>query len=189
LSAGALIRSTWLLYFSQPANDRALYKAVKGRTIRSVLEFGVGDGSRTKNVFEVIGWEKENLPLRYTGIDLFEARPPKQKGLTLKQAFATIRVPEVKVQLVPGLPYDALLRCSNQLSETDLIIIAADQQPTDFEKAWKFIARTVHDKTLILREQPASGGNAAGKTVFQTLPVAEVHRLARESGKIIRRAA
>lgn len=185
MSAGALIRSTWLLYFSQPANDRALYKAVKGRTIRSVLEFGVGDGNRTKNLLEVISWQAENLPLRYTGIDLFEARPKGQKGLTLKQAFADIRAPEVKVQLVPGLPYDALLRCSSALSEIDLIILSADQQPTDFEKAWKFIARTVHDKTLILREQPAG----AGKTVFQTLPVAEVHRLARESGKIIRRAA
>lgn len=185
MSAGALIRSTWLLYFSQPANDRALFKAVKGRTIRSVLEFGIGDGTRTKNLFEVIAWEQENLPLRYTGIDLFEARLKDQKGLTLKQAFATVRAPEVKVQLIPGLPYDALLRCASTLSETDLIVIAADQQPADFEKAWKFIARTVHDKTLILREQPAG----AGKTVFQTLPVAEVHRLARESGRIVRRAA
>ena len=185
MSAGALIRSTWLLYFSQPANDRALYKAVKGRSIRSVLEFGVSDGARTKNLFEVLSWQQENLPLRYMGIDLFEARPKGQKGLTLKQAFAEIRAPEVKVQLVPGLPYDALLRCNGALTETDLIILSADQQPIDFEKAWKFIARTVHDKTLILREQPAG----PGKTVFQTLPVAEVHRLARESGKIIRRAA
>ena len=185
MSAGALIRSTWLLYFSQPAGDRALYKAVKGRAVRSVLEFGVADGQRTKNLFEVLGWEKNNLPLRYTGIDLFEARPAGKKGLTLKQAFATIRAPEVKVQLVPGLPYDALLRCSTSLPETDMIVIAADQQPADFEKAWKFIARTVHEKTLILREQPAAGG----KTIFQTLPVAEVHRLARESGKGTRRAA
>ncbi len=185
LSAGALIRSTWLLYFSQPANDRALYKAVKGRTIRSVLEFGIGDGTRTKNLIEVISWEQANLPLRYTGIDLFEGRPKGQKGLTLKQAFAEIRAPEVKVQLIPGLPYDALLRCASTLSETDLIILAADQRPEDFEKAWKFIARTVHDKTLILREQPAG----PGKTVFQTLPVGEVHRLARESGRVVRRAA
>ena len=185
MSAGALIRSTWLLYFSQPANDRALYKAVKGRSIRSVLEFGVGDGTRTKNLLEVISWQQDNLPLRYMGIDQFEARPKGEKGLTLKQAFAEIRAPEVKVQLVPGLPYDALLRCNNVLAETDLILIAADQQPADFERAWKFITRTVHEKTLILREQSAG----AGKTVFQPMSVAEVHRLARESSKIMRRAA
>lgn len=185
MSAGALIRSTWLLYFSQPANDRALFKAVKGRAIRSVIEFGVGDGLRTTRLFEVLSWKQGNLPLRYTGIDLFEARPAGQSGLTLKQAFATIRAPEVKVQLVPGSPCDALSRCANTLTETDLIIISADQQAVDLEKAWRFVPRTLHDGSLILREQPAGGG----KTVLQVLSVAEVQRLARESTKLTRRAA
>ncbi len=185
MSAGALIRNTWLLYFSQPANDRGLYKAVKGRTIRSVIELGVGDGTRTTRLLEVLSWKQDNLPLRYTGIDLFEARPAAKKGLTLKQAFATIRAPEVKVQLVPGSPYEALVRCANALAETDLFIISADQQAADLERAWKFVPRTLHASSLVLREQPAAGG----KTVFQILPVAEVERLARESGKTIRRAA
>ncbi|WP_425613518.1 hypothetical protein NA78x_003351 [Anatilimnocola sp. NA78] len=185
MSAGAIIRSTWLLYFSQPANDRALYKAVKGRTIRSVLELGVGDGTRTTRLFEVLAWQEGNLPLRYTGIDLFEARPTGQKGLTLKQAFATVRAPEVKVQLVPGTPFDAMVRCANGLADTDLIIISADQQAVDLERAWKYFPRTLHNDTLVLREQTAAGG----KTVFQQLPVTEIHRLARESSKTQRRAA
>jgi hypothetical protein len=185
LSAGALIRSTWLLYLSQPASDRALYKAVKGRTIRSVIELGVGDGSRTTTLFEVLGWNGENLPLRYTGIDLFEARAAGSKGLTLKQAFATIRAEGVKVQLVPGTPHDALARCANQLAGTDLLLIAADQQASDLERAWKFIPRTIHKETLILREQSAG----AGKTVFQPLTFLEVERLARESSKSQRRVA
>ena len=185
MSAGAILRSTWLLYFSQPANDRALYKAVKGRAFRSVLELGLGDGTRTTRLLEVLSWEAGNLPLKYTGIDLFEGRPAGQKGLTLKQAFATIRAPEVKVQLVPGTPYDGLLRCANGLPDTDLIIISADQTAGDLERAWKYFPRTLHNETLILREQTAQGG----KTVFQPLPVTEVHRLARESSKTQRRAA
>lgn len=185
MSAGALIRSTWLLYLSQPANDRALYKAVKGLSIRSVVEFGVGDGLRTTRLLEVLSWKQENLPLRYTGIDLFEARPAGQNGLTLKQAFAQIRAPEVKIQLVPGTPFDALSRCANMLTETDLIVISADQQGADLEKAWRFVPRMLHDGSLILRERPAG----AGKTVFEVMPVAEVHRLARESTKQLRRAA
>jgi len=185
LSAGAIIRSTWLLYFSQPANDRALYKAVKGRAIRSVVELGVGDGTRTTRLLEVLSWQAGNLPLRYTGIDLFEARPAGQKGLTLKQAFATIRAPEVKVQLVPGTPLDAMVRCANSLADTDLIIISADQQAADLERAWKYFPRTLHNDTLVLREQSAG----AGKSVFQHLPVTEIHRLARESSKTQRRAA
>ncbi|QDU28461.1 hypothetical protein ETAA8_35620 [Anatilimnocola aggregata] len=185
MSAGALIRSTWLLYFSQPANDRALYKAVKGRTIRSVLELGVGDGTRTTRLFEVLSWQPENLPLRYTGIDLFEARPTGQHGLTLKQAFATVRAPDVKVQLVPGSPFDALARCANNLADTDLVIISADQQAADLERAWKYFPRMLHNETMVLREQAAAGG----KTVFQPLPVTEIHRLARESVKTQRRAA
>lgn len=185
MSAGALIRSTWVLYFSQPANDRALYKAVKGRTIRSVVELGVGDGKRTTTLFEVLGWKEGNLPLRYTGIDLFEARPTGSKGLTLKQAFAAIRAESVKVQLVPGTPHDALARCANQLGGTDLLLISADQQASDLEPAWRFVPRTIHKDTLILREQPAG----AGKTVFQPLTFLEVERLARESSKAQRRAA
>ena len=73
----------------------------------------------------------------------------------------------------------------NTLTETDLIIISADQQPADLERAWRFVPRMLHDRSLILREQPAG----AGKTVFQVLPVVEVHRLARESAKSVRRAA
>jgi hypothetical protein len=185
LSASALIRSTWLLYFSQPASDRPLYKAVKGRTIRSVIELGLGDGQRTTRLFEVLAWKDGNLPLRYTGIDLFEGRPTGSKGLTLKQAFATVRANDVKVQLVPGTPHDALARCANQLAATDLLIISADQQAADLERAWKYIPRTLHKDSLILREQPVGGG----KTVFQALTFQEVERLARESSKLQRRAA
>src|SRR6187455_2615661 len=87
VSAGSLIRSTWLLYFSQPAPDRFLYKAVKGKSIRSVVEIGIGSGLRTQRMLEVLAWRRHERPLRYTGIDLFEARPHDQPGLSLKRAF------------------------------------------------------------------------------------------------------
>ena len=187
-----LLRAFYLCYLSQPKGLRPLYRTLRKRAkvgrknpggpIRKITELGVGTAERTLRILELCPAADET---QYAGIDLFEGRPQGQKGLTLKQAFAEIRAPEVKVQLIPGSPYDALLRCSSTLSETDLIILSADQQPAEFEKAWKFIARTVHDKTMILREQPAG----PGKTIYQTLPVAEVHRLARESGRFVRRAA
>src|SRR5436190_5244518 len=40
LSVGSLIRSSYLLYFSQPASDRAVYKAVSGRKVRGIVEIG-----------------------------------------------------------------------------------------------------------------------------------------------------
>ena len=40
-SVASLFRSFYLLYFSQPATDRALFRAVRARPIRSIVELGI----------------------------------------------------------------------------------------------------------------------------------------------------
>src|SRR5690606_30991433 len=115
LSNAGLLRSAYLLYFSQPAADRSLYKAIKGRKVASIVEIGVGSGERTSRLIEVLGWEAGNHPLHYTGVDLFEQRAKERPGLTLKEAFARFKFDNVKVRLVPGDPYSALARVANQL--------------------------------------------------------------------------
>ena len=196
MSVGSLIRGTWLLYFSQPAPDRFLYKAVQGKSIRSVVEIGIGSGLRTQRMFEVLSWQAANLvgrssapsylPLKYTGIDLFEARPKNQPGLALKQAFHNLRGPGVQLKLVPGDPYDALVRAANGLAGTDLLIISADQDRASLERAWTYMPRMLHTGSLIFQEDADS---KTGKTSYRRLTLLDVQRNAAIASRAMRRAA
>ena len=186
MSVGSLIRGTWLLYFSKPAPDRFLYKAVKGKSIRSVVEIGIGSGLRTQRMFEVLSWQATKEPMRYTGIDLFEARPKDQPGLALKQAFHDLRRPGVQMKLVPGDPYDALVRAANGLAGTDLLIISADQDRASLERAWTYMPRMLHTGSLIFQEDADS---KTGKTSYRRLTLLDVQRNAAIASRAMRRAA
>ena len=186
VSLGSLIRSIWLLYFSQPAGDRFLYKAVKGKSIRSVVEIGIGSGLRTQQMLEVLCWQAASTPLLYTGIDLFESRPKAQPGLALKQAFHDLRRPGVQVKLVPGEPYDALVRAANGLAGTDLLIISADQDQGSLQRAWTYMPRMLHAGSLILQEDADS---KTGKTCYRRLTLLDVQRSATVASRALRRAA
>lgn len=185
MSTAGLLRSAYLLYFAQPAADRALYKTLKGRKIRSVVQLGIGSGERTSRIVEVLGWEAGNLPLEYTGIDLFEQRPKAEAGLTLKAAFAQLKFEGVKVRLTPGDPCSALSRVANQLKGVDLLFISADQDRESLERAWFYVPRMIHAETLILAEEPAP---KIGHT-FRTITPLEVQRLATAASRAMRRAA
>jgi hypothetical protein len=181
-----LIRSAYLLYFSQPAGDRALFKALKARPVSSIVELGIGFSGRTKRLFEVAAWRRENLPIRYTGIDLFEARPAANAGLSLKAAFAELRVPDVRVQLVPGEPHVALRRVANSLTDTDLLLISADQDAAALAQAWTWMPRMLTAESLIFQEQP---GAQTKSSVWKQLSLPEIQQFAARAGRASRRAA
>src|SRR2546423_8991741 len=153
VSVARLLRSFYLLYFSQPATDRALYRAVRSRTIRSIVELGISLSSRTPRLLEIAAWRTASLPLRYTGIDLFESRPAGQPSLSLKQAFAGLQASDARVQLVPGDPAAALRRTANSLVGTDLLIIAADQDRDSLAAAWTWMPRMLRPTSLIFLEE------------------------------------
>lgn len=186
MSIGSLIRGIWLLYLSQPPADRTLYKAVKRKPIRSVVEIGIGCGLRTQRLLDVLSWRAANLPLQYAGIDLFEARASNQPGLALKKAFNDLRRPGVQVKLVPGNPYDALVRVANGLSGTDLLIISADQDQESLHRAWTYVPRMLHSDSLVFQEESDS---ASGKRKYRQLTLLNVQRNAALAARTIRRAA
>jgi len=186
VTAGSLIRSTWLLYFSQPAPDRLLYKAIKGRSIGRVVEIGIGSGLRTQRMFEVLSWQKSKEPIKYAGIDQFEARPQSQPGLSLKAAFHDLRRPGVQVRLVPGDPYLALVRAANGLVGTDLLLISADQDRESLQRAWTYMPRMLHTGSLIFQED---GDPKTGKTSYRRLTLLDVQRNAAIASRALRRAA
>jgi hypothetical protein len=186
LSVGSLLRRSYLLYFSQPAADRAVYKAVTACKVRAIVEIGIGLAGRTRRLLEIAGWRRDCLPLRYTGIDLFEARPSHCPGVPLKQAFAQLRLPNVKVQLVPGDPYSALRRVANALAGTDLLLIAGDQDPESLARAWTWLPRMLTPQSLIFVEEPAA---KAGQTCWRPLTFQEIERRASSASRAHRRAA
>jgi hypothetical protein len=186
LSVGNLLRSSYLVYFSQPASDRTLFKAMKGRPIRSIVEIGVSLGGRTERLLEVAAWQPECLPLKYTGIDLFDSRPAGQPKLSLKGAFHDLRATGATIRLVPGDPLSALSRTANALSGTDLLLVRGLQEPHSLAAAWKYVPRMIHGGTLVFVEQNAdSPKNAAWRQV----PAAEITRLATAAGRALRQAA
>lgn len=185
MGVGSLLRSFYLLYFSQPAHDRALYRAVRSRPIGSIVELGISLASRTPRLLEVAGWRTASLPLRYTGIDLFEARPIDRTRLPLKHAFATLQSATIRVQLVPGDPATALRRTANSLVGTDLLIVSADQDRDALARAWTWMPRMLTATSLIFLEEPAE---KPGQTAWRRLTFADVERLAAQS-KPARRAA
>lgn len=185
MSVGSLIQNTFLLYFSKPAGDRSLYSAIKGKPIRSCLEIGINSVVRTQRLLEVLSWEPGNMPLKYTGIDLFEAAPGGKRP-SYKQAFHDIRHPNVKVQLVPGDVYSALVRTANQLPATDLVILGAGHDAETLARAWIYVPRMLSPHSLVYQEQLDGKGETSG---FRIMPVTDIQRLAQSASRNQRRAA
>jgi len=186
LSFGSLLRGLWLRYFSKPAADRTLYKALGSTPVRSLVELGVGLPHRTLRLLEYVSSRSSGEPIRYCGIDLFEARPSGQPPLSLKQAFAALQSPSIRVQLVPGDPYTALRRVANSLTSTDLLLIAADQDQDSLARAWTWMPRMLTANSLIFLEQP---GAQPGTTAWKSLKLADIQKLSAEANKTLRRAA
>jgi len=185
LSVGSLLRSVYLRYFSKPAAERVIYRAIRRRSIRSIVEIGV-DLKRARRLIEFATSRISGSPIRYTGIDLFDSRPADQPPLTLKQVFAALRTKNIRVQLVPGDPYTALHRVANSLASTDLLLIGANQDPESLARAWPWVPRMLTATSLVLLQETAP---QPGEFSWRVLPLVEVHRLAAESNKSIRRAA
>lgn len=182
-----MLRYYYLAWFSQPAADRPLYKTLRSRTIRSIVEIGIGQGLRTRRMFEVaLKHCHHEEPLRYTGIDLFEARGNSVPGLTLKQAYARLQHDRVQIKLVPGDPLMALSRAANSLTGTDLVIISLTERGDALDQAWRYVPRMLHDDSLVYLEVP---GKKPGETRFTLLKPIEIARLAKESQRTARRAA
>ncbi len=190
LSVVRLIRSSYLLYFAQPAADRALYRAIQRQPVRAIVEIGIGlgetDGQRTERILEIAGWRGDCLPLAYTGIDLFESRPAGLPRLALKEAFGALRASGAKTRLVPGEAYSALARTANALAGTDLLVISAEVDRESLASAWRFVPRMIHPRTLILLQDT---GTTVGRSTWRQVKHDEALKLAADANRALRRAA
>lgn len=148
----SFLRKFSLLRFSKPSHDRRLYRTICDQNCRRVVEIGLRDGQRAANMISLLLATESEKPLRYTGIDLFEARPD-DRSFTLKQAHRMLSGDGYEMRLVPGEVGQALARCANELRGTDLIVVSSSVDEEALAAAWHFLPRMLHKDSLVWVER------------------------------------
>lgn len=179
----SFFKFAYLTLLSKPSHERVLYRQIRRSTPLSIVEVGMGLGVRASRMIAVAARYQPDDQIRYTGIDLFEARTEIGTGLPLKEAHKRLKATGANVRVIPGDPLSALARSANGLQSTDLLVIAADQDEHSLANAWFYIPRMLHDNSLVLIEDVKGA-----KPVFRSLTSEQVEKLA-TGGASMRRAA
>jgi hypothetical protein len=175
------LRLFYVLHLSKPASDRLVYREIRRSKARKVVELGLGAGLRALTIIEILREFHEAREIHYTGIDLFEARPAADPGISLREAHCLLKPTGARIQLAPGNAGEALARIANSISQVDALIISGNIPPEQLSHAWFYLPRMIHPGTQVFQETVVGGG-----TSTRLLDVEEVERLA---GQGDRRAA
>ncbi len=150
MSSQSIWKSLHLRYFSRPAADRSLYRAVNRLHPRVFLELGIGVGIRAMRTIEIASWWTPREELRYTGIDLFEARNgPESPGIALKTAYRNLRTTGARIQLVPGSAASTLNRIAYSIAPVDVVIASTPEDLTALAAAYAFAPRLLHAGSIV----------------------------------------
>jgi hypothetical protein len=168
------LRLFYLLHFSKPASDRLVYRELRRKKVRKIVEIGMGTAERAVQAINVLKEFHAVGEIHYTGIDQFEARiigdGPR---LTLRDAHRVMKATGARIQLVPGAAGEALSRVANGLKEIDAVIISAGQSSEQMAQAWFYLPRMISASTLFFQE----GTSPEGATTTRLLSSDEISRL------------
>jgi len=170
------IRFFHLFYFSRPAGNRPLYRAICRHHARKIVELNVGDGRRARRMIEVaLRWASIPADVHYVGLDLFEGRSEAGiPGSALKEVHRLLRGSGARVQLVPGNPSEELIRLANSLGKVDVLIMPAELDSPSFSRMWFFVPRMLHAQSRVFVERSLKHAEA----VLTIKPRPEIDRLA-----------
>jgi hypothetical protein len=168
------LKTFFLSRFAKPTGDRGLDRILRSGTNRRIVEIGVGDGLRAKQILQLAVQLSGGQGVTYTGIDLFESSAGNDQ-LGLKQAYKLLRPTGARIQLVPGDPFTALSAMANNLQRTDLLIVSAGVDAESMKRAWFYVPRMLHPGSQIFLEMP---GEEAGEPRLTPLSEAEVKQRA-----------
>ncbi|MBN2290913.1 MAG: hypothetical protein JXM70_00725 [Pirellulales bacterium] len=184
MSVSKYIKITYRSYFSQPASDRVIFKAIRRLKAQRILECGIGNTQRARRIIETAQLVSPDVEINYTGIDLFEARTAADgPGVSLKLAHRQLSTTGAKIKLIPGNPLSAFTRAANSLGNTDLVIISARQNPSEMSAAWFYVPRILHANSILFEEQ----GHLGGQIQLISVSPQEIAKRAGENNR--RRAA
>ena len=154
----ALQYLTWT-QLSKPTNDRIALRYIKKHKFRKFVEFGLGEGVRCERMIRVAQKYSGSGTIRYTGVDLFEARESSDTQLKLIEMHRQLNGLGAKAQLVPGDFSSAIQRIANSHQRTDLVVVQSDQESDvfaneEFARAWKFLPRMLHAASVVMLFYP-----------------------------------
>jgi hypothetical protein len=173
-----------LTWFSKPACDRQLYKLAAQHKPKCIVQFGLASLQQAEKLIQVCQHFSGCEEIRYTGVDLFEARTNKVPGLTLKEAHRVLATTGAKTRVMPGDAPQMLPRMANQLTGTELLVVSLDGGRDTLDSCWFFIPRMLQTGSLVLLQEHRAAGGA-----YQPLSVADVEQLAQAAGRPAAKAA
>lgn len=144
-----------LATFGNPVEDRKIYRTIRKHKVASIVEIGLGDGSRAANMIRVAKKYSLTKNIRYTGVDLFEGREPGQPQLALRDMHKQLSSSGAKIQLVPGDLSSALPRIANSHIRTDLILFSAGQPESELDNCWFYFPRMLHAGSVFMVQTDA----------------------------------
>jgi hypothetical protein len=146
-------------HLSKPSHNRPVYQAIRRCEARKIVEIGVGGGQRARRMIGIAKLVSPQHCIHYVGIDLFEARSKSDgPGLKLKEAHQLLQGEGALIQLVPGNPSDALQRIANSLGKVDVLIVPSDLDSSTSARAWFFVPRMLHERSVVFVEQTGDDG-------------------------------
>ncbi len=174
MSAKHFLNSVYLVWFSKPKCDRVLFRFLKSRKAANIVEIGLTSLERSQRLVQMAKQCANVSDVRYTGIDLFEARPVEWQPMTLKQTHQTLVQSGASVRLIPGDPYAALSRYANHLGNTQLIVISGPSMVGN-EAAWFYVPRMLSQDAGVF---VSSQDDPANPPQMRRVLPAEIRRLA-----------
>lgn len=145
-------------YFSKPVGHRPLYLYAIENPVQSILEIGIGNGERIKQVLTLCS-TPEGGQIRYAGVDPFESATDGRSHLPLKSAHRMLAEFGVRTHLIPGDPTNALPRVAHTILPSDLVIIDGEWQSNSAQgnaiQTW--LPRLCHAKSAIFASTTTGG--------------------------------
>lgn len=185
MAVGDLFRYAVRAFFSKPTPERQLLRLAKQHTIRRVVEVGVESVDSTAQLLDVLVKQAKGEPVKYTALDLFDARPQGAPTTPLVGVYRRLVSTGARVRLTPGDLAASLAAEANSLADTDLLLLSREASDEALAFAWFYVPRMCHPGTLVLRRTDAEAETDAGE--WATVPLSEV--AARASVRPARRAA
>lgn len=150
------LATAYLCWLSKPTFDRTLYRFVKRTRATSIVEIGLHSIDRSLRMIRMAQRYVGNASdVRFSAIDLFDARPTTQAQLTLKDAHRQLVATGATVRLIPGDAKSGLTHSANNLQDSHVVLISADIESEQMTSAWTYLPRML----------------AVGAGVFQTTRV------------------
>jgi hypothetical protein len=159
--AGATgLTAFWLTWFSRPAGDRLLFRAIRNNRPRKMMVLGLGDATRALRMISLA--QRYNPPdqISFAGIDRFDSRPVEASPFSLKDAHRLLRPTGSRINLIPGDPREALVRAATVLHGIDLLVVSADQDAQSLAQGWFFVPRMLAPQAMVLREEATEKGRS-----------------------------